>query len=66
MSWTTTGELYDTGRNPMGRTEVGLEWRNGVSCSFTHLSHLRDGAPFNNRPEWGVDTLGCDVKFGGY
>ncbi len=65
-SWDTSRQLYDTGRDPIFKGEVGLEWKNGVSCSYTHVSHLRDGKPFNNRPEFWLGTVGCDIQFGGY
>ena len=51
------------GRNPLAHFEVGVEWRNGVSCGIHHWSHLRDGVPFNNNAELFSHDVRCTKRW---
>lgn len=53
------------GRNPTAHIAAGLEWDNGYSCEVNHWSHLRDGAPFNDKPETYKEELICSKRWGG-
>lgn len=53
------------GRNPTARFGAGLEWENGVRAGCWHLSQVRDGKPFNDRPETWMDVCEIGFKFGG-
>lgn len=50
--------------NPAFIGELGVQW-DKTSCQWTHLSMITEGAPFNDRPELSVDTIGCSYTFGG-
>ncbi len=53
------------GRNPTAHFEAGLEWNKGYSCGLHHWSHLRDGGPFNDRPETYLNEIICKKRWSG-
>lgn len=53
------------GRNPTGRVAVGYEFPRGAACELTHVSHVRDGEPFNNHAEAAFDEVACVKRWGG-
>ena len=56
-----------TGRQPSAHIYLGLETsaRGPLrgSCGLYHLSHVRDGTPFNNRAETWSDQVRCAVRY---
>lgn len=62
------GKLRDggfTGRGPTATLRVQHYVNDRVVCEYEHISHIRDGEPFNNRDEDTLDHVGCGFVFGG-
>lgn len=62
------GKLRDggfTGRGPTATLRVQHYVNDRVVCEYEHISHIRDGEPFNNRDEDTLDHVGCGFEFGG-
>lgn len=55
------------GRNPTAHIAAGVEFERGWldRCAWEHWSHVRDGEPFNKRPELSKDEVVCFKKWGG-
>lgn len=56
------------GRNPTTHIRFGLEFERDAwldRCELAHESHVRDGQPFNDRPEWHKDEAVCFKRWGG-
>jgi len=63
------------GRNPLGETQLGIEfahesWRSKwyvpvFRAGWRHRSHAFDGFPFNNRSEVNTEALFIELKIGG-
>ncbi len=63
-----TDSPYGGGRNPTAHFELGYEFADNPvvdECGYNHFSHIRDGGPFNNRPETYMDTIQCRKRWGG-
>lgn len=52
------------GRNPTVHVRAGLELEHGLSVQYQHWSHLRDGAPFNERHEAHADEVLLAKRWG--
>lgn len=50
------------GNSPVVIVQVEAPVTKDISCGWTHLSHLTEGKPFNNRREDSMDSLGCTYK----
>ena len=53
------------GRMPATHIALGLEIGKHGYCEWNHWSHLRDGWPFNDRPETYKDEIVCGGRFVG-
>lgn len=53
---------WQDGGSPVASFRLKLE-KGKVACGYTHVSNWFTGAPFNNRVESTLDTVGCSYKF---
>jgi hypothetical protein len=61
-----TGPKRVEGQVDLGATFVLTQRINErVACSYIHSSDPHHGVPFNNKPEYTLDTVGCGVRWGG-
>lgn len=51
------------GRNPAAFLQIGYVWDNGWSVHYGHVSHWRDGPPFNDRAETHMDYIGLSKRW---
>lgn len=63
-----TDEKPCGGSNPVVHIRFGVEFAEDAwldRCEYAHESHLRDGTPFNDRPETYSDQGACFKRWGG-